>query len=78
MARLTSRTARFRNRPRRRPVSRDDVIRKVNGEAVAGAQDLVNKISKIAPGQSVKLEIWREKASKEFDLTLAEYPGRCD
>lgn len=56
-------------------IKRDDVIRKVNGEAVAGAQDLVNKISKIAPGQSVKLEIWRDKAAKEFDLTLAEYPG---
>jgi serine protease Do len=56
-------------------IKKDDVIRKINGEPVAGAQDLVNKISALSPGANVKLEIWRDKASTEIDLTLAEYPG---
>ncbi|MDZ4860081.1 MAG: trypsin-like peptidase domain-containing protein [Candidatus Hydrogenedentes bacterium] len=56
-------------------IIKDDVIRKVNDETVAGAQDLVKKISAFAPGESVKLEIWREKAAVNLEVTLAEYPG---
>lgn len=56
-------------------IKKDDVIRKINGETVRGAQDLVNKISAYPPGTSVKLDIWREKAPQQIELTLAEYPG---
>lgn len=56
-------------------IKQGDVIRKINGETVTGAQDLVKKISRISPGETVKLEIWRDKASTQLDVTLAEYPG---
>ncbi len=56
-------------------IKKDDVIRKINGEPIIGAQDLVNKVSALPPGATVKLEIWRDKAAKEIELTLAEYPG---
>ncbi|NLV45381.1 MAG: Do family serine endopeptidase [Candidatus Hydrogenedentes bacterium] len=49
-----------------------DVIRKVNGEEISGASDLVRKVSANAPGSTVKLEIWRERASVEVDVTLTE------
>lgn len=56
-------------------IKKDDVIRKINGESISSAQDLVNKVSALSPGASVKLDVWREKSSKEIVLTLAEYPG---
>lgn len=49
-----------------------DVIRKVNGEEITGASELVRKISAHAPGTSVKLEIWRDRAALEVDVALTE------
>ena len=49
-----------------------DVIRKVNGEEVSNASELVRKISAHAPGTSVKLEIWRDRAAMEVDVALTE------
>jgi len=56
-------------------IRQNDVIRKINDQPVEGAQDLVKKISAYMPGESVKLEIWREKAALNLEVTLAEYPG---
>jgi serine protease Do len=52
-----------------------DVIRKVNGAPVENAADLVRKISEIAPGSKVNLEIWRDKKPAEVEVKLDEYPG---
>ncbi len=49
-----------------------DVIRKVNGEEVNSASDLVRKISAHTPGSTVKLEIWRDRAAIEVDVNLTE------
>ncbi len=49
-----------------------DVIRKVNGEPVATASELVRKISSYPPGTTVKLEIWRDRNAIEVDVTLTE------
>ncbi len=48
-----------------------DVIRKVNGQAVISSGDLPAVISMAAPGDTVKLEIWRQGASKELSPRLA-------
>ncbi|NUM54648.1 MAG: trypsin-like peptidase domain-containing protein [Candidatus Hydrogenedentes bacterium] len=56
-------------------IKKDDVIRKINGDPIVSAQDLVKKVSAMSPGTSVKLDVWREKAPTEIQLTLAEYPG---
>lgn len=59
-------------------VRRYDVIRKVNGEAVADASDLVRKISNQQPGATVMLELWRDRQPVEIAVTLDEWraPGR--
>lgn len=52
-----------------------DVIRKVDGQPVENAADLVRKISSLAPGAEPTLEIWRDKASQEVKVKLDEYAG---
>ena len=52
-----------------------DVIRKVNGQAVENSADLIRKISGIPPGSQATLEIWRDKAPVEVQVTLEEYAG---
>ncbi|HNR34062.1 MAG TPA: PDZ domain-containing protein [Candidatus Hydrogenedentes bacterium] len=52
-----------------------DVLRKVNGAEVENSADLVRKISDIAPGTPVKIEIWRDKKTQEVEVTLDEWAG---
>jgi len=49
-----------------------DVIRKVNGESVKTASELVRKISAFPPGTTVKLEILRDKNPMEVEVNLME------
>ena len=49
-----------------------DVIRKVNGESVKNASELVRKISAFPPGTTVKLEVFREKNTIEVEVNLME------
>ncbi len=62
-----------------------DVIRKVNGEVVEGASDLVRKIAALPPGDNAMLEVWRDEEPMEVEVRLdewqpdmasAEMPGR--
>jgi serine protease Do len=62
-----------------------DVIRKVNGQPIISSGDLPEVIAMAAPGDSVKLEIWRQGASKELtarlinaDKKVAEVAGNKD
>ncbi len=50
-----------------------DVIRKINGESVANASDLVRRISGFKPGATVKLEVWRDGKAIEVDVELSEW-----
>lgn len=47
-----------------------DVIRQVNGEAVADAADLVRKISSCLPGSQVTVQVWRDGAEVEIPVEL--------
>ncbi len=49
-----------------------DVIRKVNGEPIKNASELVRRISAFPPGTTVKLEVLREKNTVEVDVNLME------
>ena len=59
-------------------IQRYDVIRKVNGDVVADAADLVRKISDLPPGSKVMLEVWRKAEPIEVDVTLEEYAGSLE
>ncbi len=49
-----------------------DVIRKIDGEAVKNASEMVRKISSYAPDSEVTLEIWRDRQAIEVKVTLME------
>jgi serine protease Do len=51
-----------------------DVITAVNGTAVKDARDLARQIGALAPGATVKLDVWRKGETKTYSLTLAEMP----
>ncbi|MDB5964145.1 MAG: protease Do, partial [Polaromonas sp.] len=47
-----------------------DVIRKVNGQPIVSSGDLPAVIGMAAPGDNVKLEIWRQGSAKELNARL--------
>jgi serine protease Do len=47
-----------------------DVIRKANGQPIVSSGDLPAVIGLAAPGDSLKLEVWRQGASKELTARL--------
>lgn len=60
------------------PAARDgiqvyDVIRKVNGEDIDDASALIRKISSLAPGETIMLEIWRNEEIIELQTVLDEW-----
>jgi serine protease Do len=52
-----------------------DVITSVNGTEVKDSRDLARTISMLAPGSSVKLDVFHKGASKQIALTLGELPN---
>ncbi len=55
-----------------------DVIRKVNGQAIVSSGDLPAVISMSAPGDSVKLEIWRQGSAKEITARLGNINDKAN
>lgn len=55
-----------------------DVIRKVNGQAIVSSGDLPAVISMAAPGDSVKLDIWRQGSAKEIMARLGNSNQKAD
>lgn len=53
-------------------VRQEDVILAVDGRPVNSSEELVSEISSRAPGDTVRLTIWRDGAERRIDVTLAE------
>jgi len=51
-----------------------DVIRQLDGTKVKDATDLMERVSNHAPGETVKLEIWRDGKSMDLNVKLGERP----
>jgi serine protease Do len=49
-----------------------DIIVAVNGRAVETSEQLPSMIAEIKPGQSVQLDVWRDKALKHISVTVEE------
>ena len=49
-----------------------DVITKVDGRLIERDSEVPSLISNVKPGGQVKVEVWRERASKSFDVRVAE------
>ena len=56
-------------------LKKGDVIVKLNGQAVNDNNDLRNTISQMAPGTTVKLDIWRDGKTQDYNVTLGELPA---
>ncbi len=55
-----------------------DVIRKVNGQPIVSSGDLPAAISMATPGDSVKLDIWRQGAAKEITAQLGNLNDKAN
>jgi serine protease Do len=59
-------------------LQKGDVITSLNGQKVADYHDLRLRISQLAPGTNVKLEVYRNGQKQEMSATLAEYPEKTE
>lgn len=55
-----------------------DVVRKVNGQPVEDASDLIRKVSAQSPGAKCVVEVWRDGALIQKDVELAQWEGATD
>jgi serine protease Do len=49
-----------------------DIVTSFNGEAIASLEQLPRRVAQTSPGTEVKLEVWREGASRTLTLTMGE------
>jgi serine protease Do len=47
-----------------------DVITALNGQPVADSTSLPSQVAGLAPGASAKVTVWRDKGSKDIDVTI--------
>ena len=59
-------------------LKKDDVIIAVNGKKIKSMADLQGTLAKYRPGDKIKVKVWREKAEKEFDITLKNAQGNTN
>jgi serine protease Do len=55
-------------------VQSGDVVTALNGTPVKDSRDLARTVAALAPGTSVKLDIFRNGESKALTVTLGELP----
>jgi serine protease Do len=58
-------------------LQKGDVIVKLNGQAVSDYVDLRLRISQMAPGTSVKLDVWRDGKTQDYTVALGELPEKA-
>ena len=52
-----------------------DIILKFDGNKIENAGDLPRAVGNTHPGKKVTVEVWRNKSTKDIDMTLGEAPG---
>ncbi|KRC76439.1 putative periplasmic serine endoprotease DegP-like precursor [compost metagenome] len=51
-----------------------DVVRKIDGKTIVSSGDLASTITMAAPGEKIKLDVWRAGAQKDLVATLGGAP----
>lgn len=51
-----------------------DIITEINGKPLSNMTELRNKVAATAPGEEVKLTVWRDKKTETVSVKLAEQP----
>lgn len=57
-------------------IERGDIVLELNGQSVSGPDQLSVLISEMAPGTVVHLQVFRDKQTRDIDVTLGEYPEK--
>jgi len=57
-------------------LQRGDVILEMNGQPIKETKDFRLKIAMTAPGTTVHLKVFRKGATRDYDVTLGELPGK--
>jgi len=52
-----------------------DVVTAVNDQAVASPRDLARLVANLTPGDTVKVDIWRNGETQQIDVELGTLPG---
>ena len=55
-------------------LKRGDIVTQLNGDPVDDANTLRNRISQMAPGTNVRLQLWRDGKTQDATVTLGELP----
>ena len=55
-------------------IETNDVVVKLNGKAPGTVAEFIDKVSRLKPGDKIKLEIKRGEEAKHFEVELAERP----
>jgi serine protease Do len=50
-----------------------DIILKFDGKAVSSSSDLPRIVGSVKPGTKASIQVWRKGATKEFNVTVAEF-----
>ncbi|MGA7919789.1 MAG: DegQ family serine endoprotease [Candidatus Acidiferrales bacterium] len=58
-------------------LKKGDIITKLNGETVGDYTALRLNISEMSPGTTVKLGVWRDGRTQDFNVTLGELPEKA-
>lgn len=58
-------------------LEKGDIITSLNGQAVTDYHDLRLRISQMAPGTTVTLDVWRGGQKRQVTVTLAESPEKA-
>jgi serine protease Do len=59
-------------------LQKGDVIVKLDGQPVSDYVDLRLRISQMAPGTSVKLDVWRDGKTQNYTVALGELPEKAE
>jgi serine protease Do len=54
-----------------------DVIRQYDGKTIEQAAELPRLVAGTKPGDSVRMEVWRQGATKQLQVTVGELPGEA-
>jgi serine protease Do len=49
-----------------------DVITRIDGEPVRTGSDVASRVGMASPGQAVKLTVWRDRSSRDVEVTLGK------
>ena len=58
----------------RHDIRQGDIIIRIDGIDLRDTDALINTIAEMAPGSSIKIDLWRDKAERSLNITVDQQP----